>query len=152
MPFVDDVYSNRFLSGTSHIRTRGLTVDWSIAGTTGNLSRMERNILALTLACLLTVACSGNGFADTQPPAAGTPAALAIEAVSKSTGVAAEQLTVTSSVATDFSDSSLGCPQPDMAYLQVITPGHKVMIDYNGQAYDVRVAGGRAVICETQRR
>lgn len=77
---------------------------------------------------------------------------MAIEAVAAHVGAPAAALKVVSDDAVDFSDSSLGCPQPDMAYLQVITPGHKVVIDYAGERYDVRVSGGRAFICETPRQ
>ena len=32
-------------------------------------------------------------------------------------------------------DSSLGCPLPDMAYLQVITPGFRITLQADGQTY-----------------
>lgn len=37
--------------------------------------------------------------------------------------------------AVDWRDGSLGCPQPDMVYLQVITPGYRVQFTVNGKRY-----------------
>jgi hypothetical protein len=81
-------------------------------------------------------------------PAANTPASKAISLVAEQTGAAAEQFKLISEEAIDFSDSSLGCPKPGMAYMQVITPGYKVALEYKGKTYDVRIAGGRGLICE----
>ena len=81
-------------------------------------------------------------------PAANTPASKAIRLVAEQTGAAPEQVTLMSEAAVDFSDSSLGCPKPGMAYMQVVTPGHKLMLEYKGATYDVRIAGGRGLICE----
>jgi hypothetical protein len=81
-------------------------------------------------------------------PAANTPASKAIHLVAEQTGAAAELLKLISEEAIDFSDSSLGCPKPGMAYMQVVTPGHKVALEYKGATYDVRIAGGRGLICE----
>ena len=36
----------------------------------------------------------------------------------------------------EWSDSSLGCPQPGMEYLQVITPGYLIRLEANGIQYE----------------
>jgi hypothetical protein len=36
----------------------------------------------------------------------------------------------------EWSDSSLDCPQPEMSYLPVITPGYRIVLRANGQAYE----------------
>ena len=36
----------------------------------------------------------------------------------------------------EWSDSSLGCPQPGMDYLQVITPGYLIRLEVNAQIYE----------------
>ena len=36
----------------------------------------------------------------------------------------------------EWSDSSLGCPQPGMDYLQVITPGYLILLEANAQTYE----------------
>jgi hypothetical protein len=49
--------------------------------------------------------------------------------------------------AVDWGDSSLGCPRPDMAYLSVVTPGHRVTLLAEGQLYSVHEANNRAFVC-----
>jgi hypothetical protein len=46
-----------------------------------------------------------------------------------------------------WSDSSLGCPQRGMSYLQAITDGFVVKLLHAGKLHEVRVAGENAVIC-----
>ena len=36
----------------------------------------------------------------------------------------------------EWSDSSLGCPQPGMDYLQVITPGYLILLGVDAQRYE----------------
>jgi hypothetical protein len=47
----------------------------------------------------------------------------------------ADQIRVIESKAVEWTDSSLGCPQPDMAYAQVITPGYWIILEADGQSY-----------------
>ena len=117
-----------------------------------NLNNMRKNIWVHAVAAAILAGCSSNGSADNSAasaPAASTPAGMAIAVVAELTGAAPAQITLLSEEAVDFSDSSLGCPQPGMSYMQVITPGHQIMAEYAGEIYDVRVAGGRAVICDS---
>lgn len=48
-----------------------------------------------------------------------------------------------------FADASLGCPQPDESYAQVVTRGFQFTLYYQGQTYDYRVAedGSGVVLC-----
>ena len=52
-------------------------------------------------------------------------------------GVGANELTLVRSSATEWSDASLGCPKPDMAYAQVITPGYEITFEHEGANYAV---------------
>ncbi|MBI3774234.1 MAG: hypothetical protein HY273_01540 [Gammaproteobacteria bacterium] len=72
---------------------------------------------------------------------------LAKQAVSKQLAVPVEQLGVQHAQAVDWPDSSLGCPQPGMMYMQVITPGFKVEVTAGKELYPVHIAGARAVVC-----
>lgn len=46
-------------------------------------------------------------------------------------------------------DSSLGCPQPDMAYLQVQQDGSLIRLSVEGRLYDYHTGGNRApFLCE----
>lgn len=46
-----------------------------------------------------------------------------------------DQVTVVSTEQVEWSNASLGCPQPDMMYAQVITPGYRIILEANGQTY-----------------
>ncbi len=48
-----------------------------------------------------------------------------------------------------WSDSSLGCPQPGMAYLQVPKDGSRIVLEFEGTTYDYHTGGGRdPFLCE----
>ncbi len=48
----------------------------------------------------------------------------------------------------EWSDSSLGCPQPGMMYMQVITPGYRITLEHAGQRYIMHTnRGSHAVHC-----
>ena len=49
--------------------------------------------------------------------------------------------------AVTWPDASLACPEPDMMYAQVLTVGLWLVLVHQGQEYDYRVEGGRAVRC-----
>jgi hypothetical protein len=90
---------------------------------------------------------------DPPPPAAGpiTPEERARAAVARRLELPVAQVAVISIAARNFADSSLDCPEPDMAYQQVITPGHQVIVEADGRRFDVRVAGAAAKICHRRK-
>lgn len=45
------------------------------------------------------------------------------------------QVTLVEAMGVDWSDSSLGCPQPGMGYLMVITPGYQITLVAQGEEY-----------------
>ena len=58
------------------------------------------------------------------------------------------QITLVRAEAVDWPDSSLGCPQPGMMYLQVITPGYRLVLAAGGVSVEYHTdAGGRFVVC-----
>ncbi|NOR82117.1 MAG: hypothetical protein GQ526_01335 [Ardenticatenales bacterium] len=83
------------------------------------------------------------------PPAAAAAVAAAKEDLANWLDVSGEEILVTSIEAVQWSDSSLGCPQPGMMYMQVITPGFRVILQAQGQAYEYHTDQGRNVVrCE----
>jgi hypothetical protein len=71
--------------------------------------------------------------------------------VAEQLGLSDKALTLVSTEQATWSDMSLGCPQPNMAYAQVVTPGWRVVfVDDEGQEYDVHTTENREhfVICE----
>jgi len=76
----------------------------------------------------------------------------AVQAVSNEVGISASRLDPYQVFAAQWRDSSLGCPRPGMAYLPVITRGYRVFLreaDAPSQIYEVHVAPGEVVVCET---
>lgn len=57
---------------------------------------------------------------------------VVIEDAANKENLAAAAVTVLSGKPVDWSDGSLGCPEPGMSYTQVITPGYLVVIDAGG--------------------
>ena len=78
-------------------------------------------------------------------------ARLAAETLAGDLNIPVQSIQVDSVRAVDWRDSSLGCPQPDQAYLQVITPGHRIALRVDGVFYYVHEANGRAFVCRKQK-
>jgi len=56
---------------------------------------------------------------------------------------------VVSSEAVTWNDSSLGCPEKGYSYLQVLTPGYRVVLESGGVQYDYRLdSQGNLKICK----
>lgn len=100
---------------------------------------------AIILNGLALVALPGLLFAAEQEPAG--PDAVARQTVANALGIDLAGVRVISSEARDFADASLDCPQPGMAYAQVITPGFRVLVEADGRRFDVRIAGTLGRIC-----
>jgi hypothetical protein len=48
-----------------------------------------------------------------------------------------------------WSNSSLGCPQPGMAYAEVLTPGYLILLSANNQNYEYHAGKGSDIfLCE----
>lgn len=102
--------------------------------------------LSIAIAALVAGACAG---AQSIPnPAETDVAKLAVAALAKDLGIAADKIQVDTVRTVNWPDSSIGCPQPGRAYMQVITPGHKVSLRADGRIYVVHEAKGRAFVCE----
>jgi hypothetical protein len=106
-----------------------------------------RNIL-IALAALAVgfgaLAAGGNlplpaGGSTPTPASAAAPAALTARAVadlSKELGIPAANIKVASSEAVEWSDGSLGCPEPGTSYAQVITPGYRIVLQIGDMPYE----------------
>jgi hypothetical protein len=68
--------------------------------------------------------------------------------LSERLGIAPDEIAVLSVEPVDWPDSSLGCPQPGMNYLTVVTPGYRIELEASGRTYEYHVAGERAVFCQ----
>lgn len=89
----------------------------------------------------------GQGSAETLTMEQRDIAQLAIDALAADLGIAKDRIAVDTIRAVDWPDSSIGCPQPGRAYLQVITPGHKITLRVDKQIHVVHEANHRAFVC-----
>ncbi len=60
----------------------------------------------------------------------------AIADLVQTTSAAADEITVVNSEEVEWSDTSLGCPQPDGMYAQMITPGYLFILERDGKTYE----------------
>ena len=71
----------------------------------------------------------------------------AVQVVAEELGLSPSSIEVDSIRSVRWRDSSLGCPKPDRAYLQVVSPGHKITLRAQGRFYFVHESRGRAFLC-----
>lgn len=68
-------------------------------------------------------------------------------------GVAPADVTVVKIEPVEWRDSSLGCPEPGRAYLQVITPGYRFVLKAGGNSYEYHAdRGTRVIFCDRPSR
>ena len=68
--------------------------------------------------------------------------------LAKRLSAAPDSFRVKSVEAVDWPDASLGCPQRGVMYIQVITPGFKIVLEANGKEYAYHSDGKRIFLCE----
>ena len=64
----------------------------------------------------------------------------ASEDLIQATGAASDAITVVSTEEVEWSDTSLGCQEPNKMYAQMITPGYKIVLESGGNTYDYHTA------------
>jgi hypothetical protein len=109
----------------------------------------SRTFFSLAATLMFLFACSN----DSPPAVASTqdPEATARLVVAELLSIPATDVSLVSIEARKFSDSSLDCPEPGMAYQQVLTDGHHILVEADGRRFDVRVANGYGRICRQQK-
>jgi hypothetical protein len=79
------------------------------------------------------------------------PVEAAVEALSQTLGIDPASITVGETLPVQWTDSSLGCPDPDKVYLQVVTPGYLVTLVVGENVYSVHTdLAGTAIVCEAE--
>jgi hypothetical protein len=82
------------------------------------------------------------------PPEAGASVRAAINDLAAKLKIASEAVQVVSVSAVDWSDTSLGCPQPGMFYAQIIVQGYRIILSAGGQQIEYHAdQRGRVVTC-----
>ena len=72
--------------------------------------------------------------------------ALAVADLSQQLNVPKESILVESVEAVQWPDASLGCPQPDMLYAEVVTPGYIIVLSVENQTYEYHTDLDRLVV------
>jgi hypothetical protein len=67
--------------------------------------------------------------------------------LSEKLDIPAGEFDLVSANAATWSDASLGCPEPDRMYAQVVTEGHEIVLDARGTTHVLHVGPKRVVIC-----
>ena len=111
-----------------------------------------RQLMVCSISCIWLAACGGDPAISNPPSDPTNPETIAIQIIADMLRIPAEEIKVISAEAREFSDSSLDCPEPGMSYLQVITPGHQVIVEGNGRRFDIRVSGGHGRVCHKAKR
>jgi hypothetical protein len=86
----------------------------------------------------------------TDKPGAAAEAAVRVarEALKARLSVPDSRINLVDVAAARWTDSSLGCPVKGHVYQPVVTEGHTVHLRVDDRTFDLRVAAGRAVVCE----
>jgi len=90
--------------------------------------------------------------APTASPADSADVSKAKSDLAKRTGAAVADIKTRSVEAVNWPDASLGCPQPDMMYAQVVTPGQRIVLETGGQTYEYHSGGANVVFCPPQKK
>jgi hypothetical protein len=76
---------------------------------------------------------------------------LAAKTLTEELDIDAGEAEVVSALQVRWPNSSLGCPQKGLSYLQVIIPGYRVVLRHDNQTYRVHVGDGRAIVCRSSK-
>ncbi|MFN8501678.1 hypothetical protein [Kouleothrix sp.] len=77
---------------------------------------------------------------------------LARAALARELQIAESDVQMVAAEPVEWNDSSLGCPSPGQAALQVITPGYRLVLSAQGRTYEYHTdQGKRLVRCEAKR-
>jgi hypothetical protein len=71
---------------------------------------------------------------------------LARQALAKEIGIDTAAIRLTQLEEVEWRDSSLGCPKPGLNYLQVITPGYRIVLEAQNRSYEYHSDTGKRVV------
>ncbi|MFL0811542.1 MAG: hypothetical protein K6L76_14075 [Agarilytica sp.] len=72
----------------------------------------------------------------------------AISMLSAKLKAAIEDIGVVSTEAVTWGDASLGCPEPGKMYMQIVTPGYRVLLQHAAKKYSIHMDTRRAIVCD----
>jgi hypothetical protein len=103
------------------------------------------SLLAFALVSVLSGSAPERGGVD----GAERAVEQAKEDLARRKGVDKGEIGLVAVEAVNWPDTSLGCPQPDMMYAQVITPGFRIVLSHADETYVYHSDhGNRVVYCQ----
>jgi hypothetical protein len=84
---------------------------------------------------------------DPDDPIQQAMAARAQADLAQRLGTRTSEIRVVEVTAVEWHDASLGCPEPGMAYTQVITPGFRVVLEAEGNRYEYHTDEEQRTVC-----
>ena len=106
-------------------------------------------LLSALLAASITQGCTPMSTEPSAPHGIGAELLSAMRSdAARRAGTADSAVRVESVQPVTWPDASIGCPQPGMAYAQVLVPGWRLTLDAAGRRFDYHAArGGRWLHC-----
>jgi hypothetical protein len=74
-----------------------------------------------------------------------------MEHLARELDVAAAEVKPVRAESVEWPDTSLGCPEPNKAYAQVITPGYRVVLRVGEREYELHTDREAGIIVRCQR-
>lgn len=94
-------------------------------------------VIGVVAVLLLSYANSSGSLGGAPIPGGAQPVVdRAVDDLAERMEIDRNQITVAAVEPVNWPDTSLGCPRPDMMYAQVITPGYRILLSYEGQTYE----------------
>jgi hypothetical protein len=94
----------------------------------------------------------GGGDEVTPEPGMEALVAEAKQDLSKRLNIAVEEIVLKTATSVEWRNSSMGCPKPGMAYLDVVTPGYLIELEAKGQIYSYHAGSDSPFLCEDPER
>jgi hypothetical protein len=83
------------------------------------------------------------------PDPAATMANRAVNDLANRRNLDVSEISIVEVEEVEWRSSALGCPQPNVRYLEVVTPGYRILLEAGGETYDYRASRQGALrLCE----
>jgi hypothetical protein len=108
-------------------------------------------LIGTALAALACAPGGARGQGESIPADAVPLLQAAREDLASQLAVSQEEIETRSVEATNWPDSSLGCPEPERFYAQVITPGYRIVLAANDHEYPYHSSRSQVTACPPER-
>jgi hypothetical protein len=118
------------------------------------MMRTLTRLALLSLGMVLLVGCMGGAptpqVPESVPEEAKPLVRTAMVDLEARLEIGLDDISVAEVTETEFSDASLGVPEPGQSYAQVITPGYIIMLQVQDEVYKYHAAEDRVVYAQEE--